>query len=223
MSTEHLTIHHLGRSQSERIVWLCEELGLTYTLKRYLRRSDNRAAPADYKALHPIGSAPVITDGPLVLAESAAVVEYLIEKYGAGRFAVRPGQTGWTDYLYWFHFSNGTLQPALLRLMFLERLDPSHTSGMLPAAIDRFNLIGSTLDKRLEEAPYLAGHELTAADIMTVFSLTTMRIFRPYELASWPNVLAYLQRIGHRPAYQRAMQIAEPEMAPMLGASVSGS
>ena len=223
MTTEILTIHHLGRSQSERIVWLCEELAIPYQLHRYERRTDNRAAPAEYKALHVIGAAPVITDGPLVLAESGAIVEYLIEKYGEGRLRIQHGQSGWTDYLYWFHFSNGTLQPALLRLMFLERLDPSHTSATLPAARQRFDLITSALDKRLEEAPYLAGHELTAADIMTVFSLTTMRIFRPYELASWPNVLAYLQRIGHRPAYQRAMQIAEPDMAPMLGASVSGS
>ena len=222
MTTETLTIHHLGRSQSERIVWLCEELAIPYTLHRYERRADNRAAPAQYKALHTIGSAPVISDGPLVLAESAAIVEYLIEKYGAGRLSIKPGHSGWADYLYWFHFSNGTLQPALLRLMFLERLDPAHTSGMLPAARQRFDLIASTMDKRLGEAPYLAGQELTAADIMTMFSLTTMRVFRPYELTPWPNVLAYLQRIGHRPAYQRAMQKAEPDMAPMLGASVSG-
>ena len=222
MTTETLTVHHLGRSQSERIVWLCEELAIPYQLHRYERRADNRAAPEEYKALHPIGLAPVITDGPLVLAESGAIVEYLIEKYGEGRLTIKRGQSGWTDYLYWFHFSNGTLQPALLRLMFLERLDPSHTTATLPAARQRFDLIASTMDKRLEETPYLAGQELTAADIMTVFSLTTMRIFRPYELSSWPNVLAYLQRIGHRPAYQRAMQKAEPDMAPMLGASVSG-
>ena len=158
-----------------------------------------------------------------MLAESGAIVEYLIEKYGEGRLRIQRGQSGWADYLYWFHFSNGTLQPAVLRLLFLERLDPAHTSGMLPAAHQRFELIASTMDKRLGEVPYLAGHELTAADIMTVFSLTTMRIFRPYELAPWPNVLAYLQRIGHRPAYQRAMQIAEPDMVPMLGASVSPS
>ncbi|MEO6625422.1 MAG: glutathione binding-like protein, partial [Burkholderiaceae bacterium] len=89
------------------------------------------------------------------------------------------------------------------------------------SANERFDLIASTVDKRLAEVPFLAGQELTAADIMTVFSLTTMRLFRPYDLSRWPNILAYLQRIGERPAYQRAMQKAEPDMTPLLGASVS--
>ena len=86
-----LTVHHLGRSQSERIVWLCEELGIPYELKRYTRDSVTMLAPPDYKALHPIGSAPVITDGGLVLAESGAVVDYIIAKYGNGRLDVEAG------------------------------------------------------------------------------------------------------------------------------------
>src|SRR5215475_8709131 len=106
-----LTVHHLGHSQSERIVWLCEELGIPYELKRYERRADNRLAPPEYKALHPLGAAPVITDGTLVLAESGAVVEYLIQTYGGGRLAMPSGQPDYPAYLYWFHFANGTLQP----------------------------------------------------------------------------------------------------------------
>ncbi|WP_437896814.1 glutathione S-transferase family protein [Sorangium sp. So ce124] len=219
MPNNTLIVHHLGRSQSERIVWLCEELGLDYELKRYERRRDNRMAPPEYKALHPMGTAPIITDGQLVLGESGAIVDYLIATHGEGRLAVQRGQPGFADYLYWFHFANGTLQPAVLRVWYLERVDASEKNVALQAAKDRFNLIFSTVEQRLGEAPYLAGPELTAADIMTVFSLTTMRRFNPYDLSPWPNILAYLQRIGARPAYRRAMQKADPDMTPLLGAA----
>src|SRR5918912_3618440 len=106
-----LTVHHLGRSQSERIVWLCEELALEYQLKRYERAP--LLAPPEYKALHPIGSAPVIVDGDVVLAESAAIVDYIVAKHGAGRLILRADDPGFASFLYWFHFANGTLQPGL--------------------------------------------------------------------------------------------------------------
>ena len=212
-----LTVHHLGHSQSERIVWLCEELGLDYELERYDRRTDNRLGPPEYKALHPMGIAPIITDGDLVLGESAAVIDYVIATYGNGRLAVTRDQPGFTDYLYWFHFANGTLQPTVSRLMYLERVGLAEANPVLVGSNARFDLILSTLDKRASESAYLAGPELTAADIMTVFSLTTMRLFRPYDLSPWPNILAYLQRVGSRPAYQRAMQKGDPDLTPLLG------
>ncbi len=214
-----LTIHHLGRSQSERIVWLCEELGVPYELKRYDRRADNKLAPPEYKALHPMGIAPVITDGDLVLGESGAVVEYIVQTYGGGRLIKKHGDAGFADYLYWFHFANGTLQPLMGRLMVLERADPSGTGAPLQAAQERFALVFATLEKRLGEVPYLAGAELTAADIMSVFSLSTMRLFRPTDLSGYPNILAYLQRVGARDGYRRAMAKAEPGWVPLLGAS----
>jgi glutathione S-transferase len=219
MTQNLLTVHHLGHSQSERIVWLCEELELEYELKRYQRRSDNKLAPPAYKALHPMGAAPIITDGPLVLGESGAIVQYLLATYGNGRLAVERGQPGLADYLYWFHFANGTLQPVVLQVRYLERVDPSEQNAVLQAAKARFGLVFSTVEKRLGEVPYLAGPELTAADIMTVFSLTTMRLWKPYDLSPWPNILAYLQRIGARPAYQRAMHKADPDLTPLLGAT----
>jgi len=219
MTNDLLTVHHLGRSQSERIVWLCEELGLNYELKRYERRKDNRLAPPEYKALHPMGTAPVITDGPLVLGESAAIAEYLIATYGGGRLVVERGQPGFADYLYWFHFANGTLQPVVLQVRSLERVDPTDANTVLQAAKERFQRVFSTVEQRLGDAAYLAGPELTAADVMTVFSLTTMRLFKPYDLSPWPNILDYLQRIGARPAYQRAMRKADPDMTPLLGAT----
>jgi glutathione S-transferase len=218
-----LTIHHLGRSQSERIVWLCEELGVPYELKRYDRRADNKLAPPEYKALHPLGIAPVITDGDLVLGESGAVVEYIVQTHGAqsedkGRLMPKHGDAGFADFLYWFHFANGTLQPLMGRLMYLERADPSEKNVPLQGAKERFALVFATLEKRLGTVPYLAGAALTAADIMSVFSLTTMRLFRPTDLSAYPNILAYLQRIGARPAYRRAMAKADPDLEPMLGA-----
>jgi glutathione S-transferase len=211
-----LTVHHLATSQSERIVWLCEELGVPYELKRYERRADNRLAPPEYKALHPMGIAPVITDGALVLGESGAIVEYIIQAYGDGRLALTRGDVGYADYLYWFHFANGTLQPTLGRVMALERADPSPANAPLKAGKDRLALVFATLEARLGAVPYLAGAELTAADVMRVFSLTTMRVFRPSDLSGYPNILAYLQRVGAREAYRRAMAKAEPGFAPML-------
>lgn len=218
MTTPTLTVHHLGRSQSERIVWLCEELALPYTLVRYERRADTRMAPPAYQALSPMGTAPVISDGPLVLGESGAIVEYLLATYGDGRLALRRGQPGFADYLYWFHAANATLQPLVLQVRSLERVAPSPDHPVLQAAQARLARVLSLLDARLATVPYVAGAELTAADIMLVFSLTTMRVFKPYDLGPWPNILAYLARIGARPAYRRAMQAAEPDLVPVLGA-----
>ncbi|WP_434388713.1 glutathione S-transferase family protein [Melittangium boletus] len=213
-----LTLHHLGRSQSERIVWLCEELGLDYELKRYSRRADNRMAPPEYQALHPMGTAPILTDGDVVLGESGAICDYVIQTHGEGRLAVKRGEPGFADYLYWFHFANGTLQPVLLQVWSLERVDPSDKNAPLRMARERFSRVFATVEQRLGEVPYLVGEALTAADIMIVFSLTTMRLFNRCDLSPWPNILAYLQRIGARPAYRRAMQKAEPDLTPVLGA-----
>ena len=107
-----ITVHHLGVSQSERIVWLFEELDIPYQLKRYERDPASGLAPASYKALHPMGIAPVITDCALVLAESGAIIEYVIAKYGNGRLAVASDKPNFADYLFWFHFANGTMMPS---------------------------------------------------------------------------------------------------------------
>ncbi len=112
-----LTVHHLGVSQSERIVWLCEELEIEYQLKSYDRNPQTRLAPADYKALHPIQTAPVITDGELVLAESGAIVEYIIHRHGRGRLALPPSHPNYADYLFWFHFANGSMTPSAMTKM----------------------------------------------------------------------------------------------------------
>jgi glutathione S-transferase len=211
-----LTVHHLGRSQSERIVWLCEELGIKYQLKRYERDPVTRLAPPEYKALHPIGTAPIITDGDCVLAESGAVMEYIIGKYGKGRLALHPANPGYTDYLYWFHYANGSFQALLHRTLVARRLEPAPDHRVLKDLEGRLERALKMLNERLGEVDYLAGKELTAADIMIVFSLTTMRSFTPYELKPYPNILAYLQRIAAREPYQRAMRKGDPGMPLLL-------
>ena len=211
-----LTVHHLHRSQSERIVWLCEELGIPYELKCYQRDPVTILAPPELKALHPIGAAPVITDDGLVLAESAAIVEYIITRHGGGRLAPGPSHPDFAQYLYWFHFANGNLQPNMGRNMVLRRLNLAQDNPMLLAMTGRLERALDLVEARLGEVPYLAGSGFTAADVMTVFSLTTMRIYLPLDLAPYPNILAYLQRIGARNAYRRAMQKGDPDMTPLL-------
>jgi glutathione S-transferase len=212
-----LTVHHLGHSQSERIVWLCEELGLDYELKHYTRDPVTILSPPELKALHPLGAAPVIEDDGLLLAESAAIVDYIIAKHGGGRLKLGPDHPDFADFLYWFHFANGNLQPALGRLMIINRagLDADHP--VRRAMQGRLDRVLALVEARLGDVEYFAGEEFTAADIMSVFSLTTMRLFQPVDLAPYPNIRAYLQRIGERPGYQRAMAKGDPDLVPMLG------
>ncbi|MFL5295644.1 MAG: glutathione S-transferase family protein [Phenylobacterium sp.] len=209
-----LTVHHLGISQSERIVWLCEELGLDYELKLYARRADNRLAPDEYKALHPMGIAPVIADGDLVLGESGAICEYICGRYGGGRLAPGPDDPDFADHLFWFHWSNGTFMTTLMMQLVLGAAGKDNPAA--PFVGERSRRGWAMVEARLGAAPFFGGRDLTTADIMMVYCLTTSRAFRGTSLDGYPNVQAYLQRIGARPAYQRAMAKAEPGMAPML-------
>ena len=211
-----LTIHHLGRSQSERVIWLCEELGIPYELALYKRDPVTILSPPELKALHPLGAAPVIEDGGLILAESAAIIEYIIVKHGGGRLRLAPGHPDYPHYLYWFHFANGNLQPVVGRSMMVGRvgLAPDHPVQM--AVQGRLDRVMALIEARLGQTDYLDGNEFTAADIMSVFSLTTMRLFQPLDLTPYPHILAYLQRIGARPAYRRAMAKGDPDLVPLL-------
>lgn len=210
-----LTVHHLRISQSERIVWLCEELGIPYELKAYDRDATTRLAPDAYRALHPLGTAPIITDGDLVLAESAAIMAYIIAKHGGGQLAVAPDEPGYADYLFWFHFGNGSLMPG--RIMDLVAAMLGEGMGALGDAMQARNArMYAMMNVQLGKTEYLAGDAFTAADIISVFPLTTMRMFAPLDLSPYPNIQAYLKRIGARPAYQAAMAKGDPGMTPML-------
>lgn len=203
-----LVVHHLGISQSDRIVWLCEELGIPYELKRYQRDPATHLAPAEYRALTPFGTAPVISDGDLVLGESAAIIEYIAETYGDGRLILRRGAPEYTDFLFWFHFANGSLMPSAMIDMIAQRV--AGQKELMAALCARLDRAYAQLETRLGQVPFLAGEAFTAADIMTLFPLTTMRVFAPRDLGPYPNIRAYLQRIAARPGFQRAMAKADP-------------
>jgi glutathione S-transferase len=209
-----LTVHHLGISQSDRIVWLCEELEIAYDLKLYARDPVSRLAPAEYKALHPAGTAPVITDGDLVLGESGAIIDYIIAKYGKGRLALTPDHPDYVEYLRWFHFANGSMMPSWMIEMVVTMLgvaDTPITTSLRSRLDTAFNMV----EARLGAADYFAGSIFTAADIIMLFPLTTMRMFNPRDLAPYPNIRAYLSRIAARPAYQRAIKKADPDLPPV--------
>jgi len=205
-----ITIHHLGVSQSERIVWLMEELALPYKLKWY-DRMPNRLAPPELLQLHPTAMAPVIEDDGRVLTESAVIAEYICHRYAGGKFTLRPEQPNYYDYLYWMHFNN-----SAMGLRFTQAVLGAGATGPVADTMGevvrrREEQFYKYLDQRLGESPFLAGPELTCADIMTVYRLTTGVLFGARAIDDLPNAVAYVKRIAARPAYQKAMSIAGPK------------
>jgi len=209
------TIHHLTRSQSERTIWLCEELDLPYDLKVYPRSPV--LAPSSLKSLHPSETAPIITDGALTLAESGAITEYILTKYGNGRLQLPPNHANYTDYLYWLHFANATLQLAISRNMFMNLAQVPADNPIMQAAQGRRDHAVKLLGDRLRDNEWLAGETFTAADIMSVVCVSTMRLFSPFGLEGSPGVVRWLERVGTREAYRRAMEKGDPGMEPVLG------
>lgn len=208
-----LTIHHLRISQSERIVWLCEELGLEYDLKLYNRDPETRLAPPELKALHPMEIAPLIEDNGTLLGESGAIVEYIVGKYAPDTDLVPgPDHPDFADHLYWFHFANATFMTNGMMQIAVGAVG----AEMPPSLGKRVSNAWAQVERRLGEAEYFGGSQLTTADIMMVFQLTTSRAFNNLSIDDKPNLKAYLQRIGSREAYQRAMAKAEPGFPPKL-------
>ncbi|HEX9277872.1 MAG TPA: glutathione S-transferase family protein [Casimicrobiaceae bacterium] len=202
-----ITIYHLSTSRSERIVWLMEELGLEYKLEPF-QREPSGAAPDALKTIHPLGKAPVIRDGDTVLAESGAIVDYIVHRYGGGRLAVEPTAAEYADYVYWLHFAEGSLMSLMLIALVLSRVPEGSASPPGTRVLARLKQMLSFVDGELANRPYLAGAAFTAADVMMVFPFTTMRLFLDYDLGPYSNILAYLKRIESRPAYQKAMAVA---------------
>ncbi|WPH03262.1 Hypothetical protein R9X50_00613900 [Acrodontium crateriforme] len=207
-----LIVHHLGISQSERVVFLCEELGIPYELKLYKRSP--LLSPPELKALHPIGAAPVIqdTDAGVTIAESEACLEYINQVHGKNALGIQPGEKNYADYLYWYTFTNGTLQPAFGRIMTLSFSGVSNDDPGKKRYAAKVEQCLTHLDNRLAEVEWLAGDRFTAADIMLMFTLTTGRKFVPWNLAKYPNVLAWMRRVAGREAYVRAMKKSDPEL-----------
>lgn len=205
-----ITIHHLGVSQSDRVVWLMEELGLPYVLKWYDRGPD-RLAPPEYLALHPAATAPIIDDDGRVLAESIVILEHICHRHAGGRFTVGPASPHYEDYLYWMQFNNNVLGLFFARLALAGvSTDDAGSAMMRSVTTRREDALYRHLDQRLGAVPYLAGPEFTLADVMTLFNLTALPLFGGRGIEDLPAVRAYVERISARPAYQRAMALAGP-------------
>ena len=192
-----LTIHHLRNSVSDRVIWLCEELGVPYELKSY-DREPSMAAPPEYKAMTAFGTAPVIQDGALTLGESGAIVEYICRKHGGGRLILGPDHADFADYLFWFHFANGSMVPAFM----IEHITGAANipAGPSPTRSER---VIAMVEARLGEAPYFAGDEFTAADVMNLLPRFAERL----DLAGLPNIRGYMERVTARPAWQRTAEL----------------
>jgi glutathione S-transferase len=213
-----IVVHHLNNSRSQRILWLLEELGLEYELKRYERDRKTMLAPAALRAIHPLGKSPVITDGSLTLAESGAIVEYLVERYGNGKLAPAPGTPERLRYTYWLHYAEGSAMPPLLLKLVFDRVANgpvpffvkpvakaiSHrvlTSFVNPQIKQHLDF----MEAELEKSRWFAGNEFSAADIQLSFPLEAA-VARAGLNASRPKLMTFLERIHARPAYQRALE-----------------
>ncbi len=213
-----IIVHHLNNSRSQRILWLLEELSLEYDIKYYERDPKTLLAPASLRQVHPLGKSPVITDGTLTLAESGAIIEYLVEHYGEGRLAPPPGTPERSRYTYWLHYAEGSAMPPLfLKLVFdrVEQQPMPFFAKSIASMITRrtkeafilpqINQHLDYLEAELEKAPWFVGHEFTAADIQMSFPLEAA-ITRAGLNASRPRLMDFCDRIHSRPAYKRALE-----------------
>ena len=199
-----IVVHHLNNSRSQRIVWLLEELGADYKIEHYKRDAKTNLAPPELRGVHPLGKSPVIQDGDLVLAESGAIIEYLVERYGNGRLVPPRGTPEHIRYLHWMHFAEGTIMLHLVARLYLSRV--GEPAKALQTRVE--SMIGAELDvveAELARSPCLAGNELTAADVQMMF---------PLEFAAFASLVAerhsrlrgYIKRMQERPAYRRAVE-----------------
>jgi glutathione S-transferase len=215
-----IVVHHLNNSRSQRVLWLLEELGVPYEVKRYERDAKTMLAPPELLAIHPLGKSPVITDGDKTLAETGAIVEYLVDTYGQGRLippAGTPERLAWT---YWLHYAEGSaMTPLLLKLVFtaLPTRAPGLMKGLVKAIAAKAQAsfvdpqLKSHIDyweAELSKAEWFAGPAFTAADIMMSFPLEAGAARA--GAASRPKVAAFLQRIHARPAYGKALERGGP-------------
>jgi len=217
-----IVVHHLNNSRSQRVLWLLEELGVAYEVKRYERDAKTMLAPPELLAVHPLGKSPVIVDGPVTVAESGAIVEYLIDRYGAGRLIPAAGTPQRLRYTYWLHYAEGSAMPPLLLKLVFDRVAKAPVPWPISAVARRIagtvqsTFIGPQLKRHLDymEAElaahaWFAGEAFTAADIQMSFPVEAAAS-RAGLNASRPHLMAYLERIHARDAYQRALQRGGP-------------
>jgi glutathione S-transferase len=213
-----ITVHHLNNSRSQRVLWLLEELNLEYEIKRYERDLKTMLAPASLRKVHPLGKSPVITDGTLTIAESGAIVEYLVAHYGNGKLAPLPDTSERLRYTYWLHYAEGSAMPPLLLDLifgqiekspmpfFVKPITRSITSQVKNSFINpQIDLHLHYIETELKNNLWFTGSEFTAADIQMSFPLEAAAARTGLE-TTYPKITNFLQTIHARPAYQRALE-----------------
>ena len=200
-----LTLYHLRNSRSDRIIWLLEELALDYEIVRYDRDPTFRAPP-EMREIHELGKSPIIRDGDLVLAESGAIVDYIMVRHGAGRLAPRHGDPEWARYVFWLHFAEGSLMPwltidLLLTSGIVPGVDPGPLAPMLQQELARYL---HWVDADMAGRAFAAGSDFSAADVMLAYALEFAK--GRNHLADTEHLVPYLERMTAREAYRRAKQ-----------------
>ena len=213
-----IVVHHLNNSRSQRVLWLLEELGLPYEIKHYQRDAKTMLAPPALRAVHPLGKSPVITDGEVTVAESGAIVEYLIDQYGRGRLKPLPGTRERLRYTYWLHYAEGSLMPPLLMKLVFDEVEKAPMpffvkpiaraiSGKVKSAFISPQITQHLdyMEAELGKTPWFAGNEFTGADIQMSFPIEAAAAKDSLD-ASRPKLMDFLKRIHARPAYKRALK-----------------
>jgi len=213
-----IIVHHLNNSRSQRVLWLLEELGLPYEIKPYQRDAKTMLAPPELREVHPLGKSPVITDGDLTIAESGAIVEYLIDTYGDGRLKPAPGTPERLRYTYWLHYAEGSAMPPLLMKLVFDEVERAPMPFFVkPIAKAISGKVKKTfinpqikthldfMEGELGKATWFAGKEFTGADIQLSFALEAAAS-RAGLNEKRPHLMAWLKRIHARPAYKRALK-----------------
>lgn len=198
-----LVVHHLNDSRSQRILWLLEELGVPYEIKRYDRDPTTRLAPAELTAVHPLGKSPVITDDGRTVHESGAIIDYIIRRHGGGRMAPAIGSDAYEVYNQWLHYAEGSAMLPLMLSMYVGRLGDAGAPLQPRIQSEIANHMGY-VDRSLAGRDWLLGGELTGADINLSFVAEVMGAFG--KLDGYPNMKAWLERFQSRPAYKAALE-----------------
>ena len=202
-----IVVHHLNESRSQRILWLLEELGLDYEIKKYERDPATRLAPAELKAIHPLGKSPVISDGDRVIHESGAIIDYIIRWHGAGRLAPDADKSAYDEYQMWLHYAEGSAMLPLLLLMYVMRLGDAGAPLHPRIESEIANHLGY-IDQSLSGRTFLLGEDLTGADIQMSFVPEVTKAFG--KLPAYPNMAAWIERLHGRPAWQKALERGGP-------------
>ncbi|MEH1942408.1 MAG: glutathione S-transferase [Nostoc sp.] len=200
-----IVVHHLNNSRSQRVLWLLEELGIEYEIKYYERDPKTMLAPESLRQVHPLGKSPVITDADLTIAESGAIIEYLIDRYANGRLVPPSGTPEHLRYKYWLHYAEGSAMPPLVMRTVLNNFgagDSSIVSGFVAPQIE---LHFDYIEGELRKSAWFAGEEFTAADIQMSFPLEVVAML-PEEVENRPKLKEFIERIHGRPAYKRALE-----------------